>query len=195
MTTIDRQALNQLFLDARTANGFTAQPVPRELLEEAYELARFAPTSMNTQPARYVFITTAEAKERLLPTLSPGNVEKTRGAPVTVIVATDTQFYEYMPQVWHGAGAKEMFEGNPPMAQATAIRNGTLSGAYFLLALRAVGLDAGPMSGFDIAKVNAEFFPDGRLQANFLINVGYADNSKTFNRNPRLSFEQAVTVL
>ena len=195
MTTIDRQALNQLFLDARTANGFTEQPVPRELLEEAYELARFAPTSMNTQPARYVFITTAEAKERLLPTLSPGNVEKTRGAPVTVIVATDTQFYEYMPQVWHGAGAKEMFEGNPPMAQATATRNGTLSGAYFLLALRAVGLDAGPMSGFDIAKVNAEFFPDGRLQANFLINVGYADNGKTFNRNPRLSFEQAVTVL
>ncbi|QHI99395.1 malonic semialdehyde reductase [Xylophilus rhododendri] len=193
--TIDRQALNQLFLDARTANGFTDQPVPKELLEEAYELARFAPTSMNTQPTRYVFLTTPEAKARLLPALSPGNVEKTRGAPVTVIVATDTQFYEYMPQIWHGEGAREMFAGNAPMAQATATRNGTLGGAYFLLALRAVGLDAGPMSGFDIAQVNAEFFPDGRLQANFLINVGYADTSKTFNRNPRLSFEQAVTVL
>jgi len=193
--TIDHQALNQLFLDARTANGFTDKPVPRELLEQAYELARFAPTSMNTQPARYVFLTTPEAKARLLPTLSPGNVEKTRGAPVTVIVATDTRFFEYMPQVWHGPGALEMFEGNPPMAQATATRNGTLSGGYFLMALRAVGLDAGPMSGFDIDKVNAEFFPDGRLQANFLINVGYADTTKTFNRNPRLSFEQAVTVL
>lgn len=193
--TIDRQALNQLFLEARTANGFTDQPVPKELLQEAYELARFAPTSMNTQPTRYVFLTTPEAKERLLPALSPGNVEKTKSAPVTVIVATDTRFYENMPQVWHGPGAKEMFEGNPPMAQATATRNGTMGGAYFLLALRAVGLDAGPMSGFDIPKVNAEFFPDGRLQANFLINVGYIDNTKTFNRNPRLSFEQAVTVL
>lgn len=193
--TIDRQARNQLFLDARTANGFNDKPVPRELLEEAYELARFGPTSMNTQPARYVFLTTPEAKARLLPTLSPGNIEKTRSAPVTVIVATDTRFFEYMPQVWHGPGAQEMFEGNPPMAQATATRNGTLSGGYFLLALRAVGLDAGPMSGFDIEKVNTEFFPDGRLQANFLINVGYADTSKTFNRNPRLSFEQAVTVL
>lgn len=192
---IDRSALNQLFFDARTANGFTDKPVPKELLEEAYEIARFGPTSMNTQPARYVFLTTPEAKERLLPTLSPGNVEKTKNAPVTVIVATDTQFYEYMPQIWHGPGAKEMFEGNPPMAQATAVRNGTLSGGYFLMALRAVGLDAGPMSGFDIEKVNAEFFPDGRLKANFLINVGYIDSSKTFNRNPRLSFEQAVTVL
>jgi len=195
MTTIDRQALNQLFLEARSANGFTDRAVPQALLEEAYDLARHAPTSMNTQPARYVFLTTPEAKARLLPALSPGNVEKTNSAPVTVIVATDTQFFEYMPQVWHGEGAKEMFEGNPPMAQATATRNGTLSGGYFLLALRAVGLDAGPMSGFDIAKVNAEFFPDGRLQANFLINVGYADTTKTFNRNPRLSFEQAVTVL
>ncbi|WPB56612.1 malonic semialdehyde reductase [Xylophilus sp. GOD-11R] len=193
--TIERSALNQLFFDARTANGFTDKPVPKELLEQAYDLARYAPTSMNTQPTRYVFLTTPEAKARLLPALSPGNVEKTRGAPVTVIVATDTQFYEYMPQIWHGEGAREMFEGNATMAQGTAIRNGTLGGAYFILALRAVGLDVGPMSGFDIAKVNAEFFPDGRLQANFLINVGYIDTTKTFNRNPRLSFEQAVTVL
>lgn len=193
--TIERSALNQLFLDARTANGFTDKPVAKELLEQAYDLARHAPTSMNTQPTRYVFLTTPEAKARLLPALSPGNIEKTRSAPVTVIVATDTQFYEYMPQIWHGEGAKEMFEGNATLAQGTAVRNGTLGGGYFLLALRAVGLDVGPMSGFDIAKVNAEFFPDGRLQANFLINVGYIDTTKTFNRNPRLSFEQAVTVL
>ncbi len=193
--TIDRQALDQLFFDARTANGFTDKPVPLALLQEAYDIARMGPTSMNTQPTRYVFLTTPEAKARLQPALSAGNVDKTAAAPVTVIVATDTQFYENMPQVWHGAGAKEMFAGNTPMAQATGTRNGTLGGAYFLLALRAVGLDAGPMSGFDIAKVNAEFFPDGRLQANFLINVGYADHSKTFNRHPRLAFEQAVTVL
>ena len=193
--TIAQQALQQLFLDARTANGFIDKPVPAELLRQAYDIAKMGATSMNTQPTRYVFLTTAAAKERLMPALSPGNVDKTRGAPITVIVATDTRFYEHMPQVWHGAGAKEMFEGNAALAQGTATRNGTLGGAYFMIAARAVGLDCGPMSGFDIAKVNAEFFPDGRFQANFLINLGYADTSKTFNRNPRLTFEQACTVL
>ena len=193
--TISEQALKQLFLEARTANGFLDKPVPADLLREAYDIAKMGATSMNTQPARYVFITTPQARERLMPTLSPGNVDKTRSAPVTVIVATDTRFYENMPQIWHGPGAKEMFEGNAAMAQGTAIRNGTLSGAYFMIAARAVGLDCGPMSGVDLAKVNAEFFPDGRCQANFLINLGYADVSKAFNRNPRLSFEQACTVL
>lgn len=193
--SIDQQALNQLFLEARTANGFLDKPVPAELLRQVYDIAKMGATSMNTQPTRYVFLSTPAAKERLLPLLSPGNVDKTRGAPVTVIVATDTRFYEHMPQVWHGAGAKEMFEGNAPLAQGTATRNGTLGGAYFMIAARALGLDCGPMSGFDAAKVNAEFFPDGRLQANFLINLGYADTSKTFARNARLSFEQACTVL
>ena len=195
MALLDKSALDQLFHSARTANGFLDKPVPLELLQQAYDLAKMAPTSMNTQPTRYVFLTTPEAKARLLPALSPGNVEKTKLAPVTAIVATDTQFYENMPQVWHGEGAKEMFAGNAGLAEATATRNGTLGGAYFILAARAVGLDCGPMSGFDIAKVDAEFFPDGRLKANFLINLGFADHSKTFNRNPRLSFEQAVTVL
>jgi 3-hydroxypropanoate dehydrogenase len=195
MTTVDKSALDQIFHSARTANGFLDKPVPVELLQEAYDLAKMAPTSMNTQPTRYVFLTTPEAKARLVPALSPGNVEKTKLAPVTVIVATDTRFYENMPQVWHGQGAKEMFEGNTAMAGATAIRNGTLGGAYFILAARAVGLDCGPMSGFDIPKVNAEFFPDGRFQANFLINLGFADHTKTFNRNPRLTFDQAATVL
>jgi 3-hydroxypropanoate dehydrogenase len=188
-------SLEQIFLDARTANGFIDKPVPVALLQQAYDLAKMGPTSMNTQPTRYVFLTTPASRERLRPALSPGNLDKTMAAPVTVIVATDTRFYENMPQVWHGAGAKEMFEGNAPMAQATATRNGTLGGAYFMVAARAVGLDCGPMSGFDIAKVNAEFFPDGRLQANFLINLGYGDPSKLFNRNPRLSFEQACSVL
>jgi nitroreductase len=112
-----------------------------------------------------------------------------------VIVATDSKFFEHMPNIWHVAGAKEMFEGNVPMAQATATRNGTLGGAYFMIAARAVGLDCGPMSGVDLAKVNAEFFPDGRFAANFLINLGYIDSSKSFNRNNRLSFDQACSVL
>lgn len=188
-------SLEQIFLDARTANGFIDQPVPLELLQQVYDLAKMGPTSMNTQPTRYVFLTTPAARERLRPALSAGNLDKTMAAPVTVIVATDTRFFEHMPQVWHGVGAKEMFEGNVPMAQATATRNSTLGGAYFMIAARALGLDCGPMSGFDIAKVNAEFFPDGRLQANFLINLGYGDPAKLFARNPRLSFEQACSVL
>ncbi len=192
---IDQASLDQLFFNARTANGFLDKPVPLALLKEAYDIARMAPTSMNTQPTRYVFLTTPAAKERLKPALSPGNLDKTMGAPVTVIVATDTKFYEHMPQVWHGAGAKENFEGNAALATGTATRNGTLGGAYFIIAARAVGLDCGPMSGFDIAKVNAEFFPDGRYTTNFLINLGYADHSKEFKRNPRLSFEQACSVL
>lgn len=158
-------------------------------------MARMGATSMNTQPTRYVFLHSAEARARLMPALSPGNIDKTATAPVTVIVATDTQFFEHMPLVWHGAGAKEMFASNAPLAQSTATRNGTLGGAYFMVAARAVGLDCGPMSGVDLAKVNAEFFADGRLQTNFLINLGYGDNSKLFNRNPRLSFEQACSVL
>ncbi|MCE2782861.1 malonic semialdehyde reductase [Limnohabitans sp.] len=192
---IDNASLKQLFLDARTANGFLDKPVHATLLQEVYDLAKMAPTSMNTQPTRYVFLTTELAKARLLPSLSPGNLEKTKSAPVVVIVATDTRFYEHMPQVWHVAGAKENFEGNFALATNTANRNGTLGGAYFIMAARALGLDCGPMSGVDLAKVNAEFFPDGRLSANFLINLGYADHSKEFNRNPRLSFDQACSVL
>jgi 3-hydroxypropanoate dehydrogenase len=189
------ECLDQLFLKARTANGFLDQPVPLELLQQVYDIAKMGATSMNTQPSRYVFLLSKESRARLLPALSPGNLDKTRDAPVTVIVANDTRFYEHMPQVWHKPGARENFEGNAALAQATAIRNGTLGGAYFMIAARAVGLDCGPMSGVDLAKVNAEFFPDGRLQANFLINLGYGDDSKLFDRNPRLSFEQACTVL
>ncbi|MCE2878502.1 MAG: malonic semialdehyde reductase [Comamonadaceae bacterium] len=192
---ISDASLDQLFRQARTANGFIDKPVSADLLRRVYELAAMAPTSMNTQPTRYVFLTTAAAKERVIPALSPTNVDKTRSAPVCVIVATDTRFYEHMPTIWHNPGAKEMFEGNAAMASGTATRNGTLGGAYFILAARALDLDCGPMSGVDLAKVNAEFFPDGRLQANFLINLGYMDKSKLFNRNPRLSFEQACQML
>jgi 3-hydroxypropanoate dehydrogenase len=192
---ISPECLDQLFLKARTANGFLDKAVPLELLQQVYDIARMGATSMNTQPSRYVFLLSKESRARLLPALSPGNLDKTRDAPVTVIVANDTKFYEHMPQVWHKPGARENFEGNAALAQATAVRNGTLGGAYFMIAARAVGLDCGPMSGVDLAKVNAEFFPDGRLQANFLINLGYGDDSKLFDRNPRLSFEQACTVL
>jgi len=197
MTTsrVAQAALDQLFFNARTANGFIDKPVPLELLKEVYDIAKMGATSMNTQPTRYVFLNSPESRARLIPALSPGNVDKTKVAPVTVIVATDTQFFEHMPVVWHGPGAKEMFEGNVPLAQGTATRNGTLGGAYFMIAARAVGLDCGPMSGVDLAKVNAEFFADGRYTANFLINLGYGDNSKLFDRNPRLSFEQACSVL
>jgi 3-hydroxypropanoate dehydrogenase len=192
---ISQPCLDQLFLKARTANGFIDKAVPATLLQEVYALASMGPTSMNTQPARFVFLSSPESRARLLPALSPGNLDKTRDAPVTVIVANDTQFYEHMPQVWHRPGAKENFEANPGLAQGTAARNGTLGGAWFIMAARALGLDCGPMSGVDLAKVNAEFFADGRLQANFLINLGYGDNSKLFDRNPRLSFEQACTLL
>lgn len=192
---IAQASLDQLFFNARTANGFLEKPVPLSLLQEVYDIAKMGATSMNSQPTRYVFLTTPEARARLIPALSPGNVEKTKIAPVTVIVATDTQFFEHMPVVWHGPGAKEMFEGNAALAQGTATRNGTLGGAYFMIAARSLGLDCGPMSGVDLAKVNAEFLPDGRYTANFLINLGYGDGSKLFNRNPRLSFGQACSVL
>jgi 3-hydroxypropanoate dehydrogenase len=192
---ISDACLDQLFFKARTANGFIDKPVPADLLQQVYDIAKMGATSMNAQPARYVFLSSPESRARLVPALSQGNVEKTKLAPVTVIVANDMRFYEHMPVVWHNPGAKEMFEGNKAMADGTAVRNSTLSGAYFMIAARAVGLDCGPMSGVDLAKVNAEFFPDGRLQANFLINLGYGDNTKLFDRNPRLSFEQACSVL
>jgi 3-hydroxypropanoate dehydrogenase len=192
---IDATSLNQIFLEARTANGFIDRPVPLPLLREVYEIARMGATSMNTQPARYVFLLSPESRARLLPAMSPGNLDKTRTAPASVIVATDTRFFEHMPQVWHKEGALEMFSGNAALAQATAIRNGTLGSAYFMIAARALGLDCGPMSGVDLAKVNTEFFADGRFQANFILNLGYGDPSLLFARNPRLSFEQACSVL
>ena len=195
MTPLDPVAIDTIFRQARTANGFLDKPVSMDLLKQVYELAALGPTSMNTQPTRYVFLQSKEARERLLPAMSPGNLDKTRTAPVTVIVATDTKFHEYMPRVWHREGAKENFEANAALASATATRNGTLGGAYFIIAARALGLDCGPMSGFDIAKVDAEFFPDGRWKTNFLINLGHGDDSKLFNRNPRLAFDEACKLL
>lgn len=195
MNATDTVTLNQLFLEARTANGFTDRAVPMALIQQVYDLAKFGATSMNTQPARYVFLTTTAAKERLGPALIAGNLDKTMRAPVVAIIAKDTRFFEHMATIWHDNGAREMFENAPPMAAATATRGTTLSGAYFMIAARALGLDCGPMSGFDMDKVNAEFFPDGRFEVDFLCNLGYADHSLEFPRNPRLTFEQVATVL
>jgi 3-hydroxypropanoate dehydrogenase len=192
---ISEEALDQLFREARTHTAWLPKPVPVEILRKAYELARFGPTSANGSPARFVFLTTTEAKNRLIPALAPGNVEKTKAAPVTVIIAWDTEFYDLLPTLFPHADMRSYFVGNQALIDETAIRNGSLQGAYFMLAARAYGLDCGPMSGFDPAKVNAEFFPDGKWKANFLCNLGYGDGSKLFPRSPRLDFEQACKVL
>jgi 3-hydroxypropanoate dehydrogenase len=192
---ISDECMNQLFREARTHWVWRSEPVPIALLKQVYELARFGPTSANSSPARFVFITTPEAKERLRPALAPGNVEKTITAPVTVIVAWDTEFHEKLPQLFPARDMRSVFAGKAELIHETAFRNGTLQGAYLIMAARALGLDCGPMSGFDQQKVNAEFFPDGKWKANFLINIGYGDASKIFPRNPRLSFDEACRVL
>jgi len=192
---ISSEALDQLFREARTYTAWLPGAVPLEVLREAYELARIGPTSANSSPGRFVFLTTTEAKNRLLPALAPGNVEKTRTAPVTALIAYDTEFYEHLPRLFPQADMRSYFAGNPPLIEETGFRNGSLEGAYFILAARALGLDCGPMSGFDAAKVNAEFFPGGKWKVNFLCNLGYGDRGKLYPRNPRLAFEEACKVL
>jgi 3-hydroxypropanoate dehydrogenase len=194
-TVISAAALDQVFRQARTHSVWLSNPVPTELLRQVYELASLAPTSANSSPARFVFLTSAESKERLRPALSPGNLDKTMAAPVTVIIAQDLEFYEKLPKLFPQADARSWFAHNKGLSEETAFRNSSLQGAYFILAARAMGLDCGPMSGFDQAKVNAEFFPDGKWKANFLCNLGYGDASKLYPRNPRLSFEEACLVL
>jgi 3-hydroxypropanoate dehydrogenase len=194
-TKISSDALDQLFRQARTHNAWLPKRVPTAALREAYELARWGPTSANSSPARFLFLESEAAKARLLPALAASNVEKTKAAPVTVIVAWDTEFHEKLPKLFPHADMRPYFAGKPAVIEETAFRNSSLQGAYFILAARAVGLDCGPMSGFDAAKVNAEFFPDGKWKANFLCNLGYGDGSKLFPRSPRLEFEEACRVL
>jgi 3-hydroxypropanoate dehydrogenase len=195
MTRISDEALDQLFRTARTHWVWQPKPVPVEVLRDVYELTKMGPTSANSSPARFVFVTTPEAKERLKPALMPANVDKTMAAPATVIVAYDTEFYEQLPRLFPARDMKTMFVGNTALVEETAMRNGSLTGGYLILAARALGLDCGPMSGFDKGKVNAEFFPDGKWKANFLCNLGYGDGAKLFPRNPRLTFEEACKVL
>lgn len=196
MTPIAPDVFDQVFRTARTFNAFTGREVPDALLRELYALLRWGPTSMNCQPARYVFVKSDAAKDRLAPALSAGNVAKTMAAPVTVIVATDTRFHEHLPtQFPANAKAAALFAGNAALAESTAFRNGTLQGAYLIVAARLLGLDCGPMSGFDAARLNAEFFPDGRYRANFLVNLGYGDPHGNYPRGPRLDFDTVAQIL
>ncbi len=192
---LDNKSLDIIFREAHTHSAWLDKPVSDELLHELYDLMKWAPTSANSSPARIVFVRSAEAKQRLLPLMSEGNQEKTRTAPVTAIIAHDLEFYEKLPKLYPPADARSWFAGNQVAIDTTAFRNGTLQGAYLLIAARALGLDAGPMSGFDNAKVDAEFFPGGKVRSNFIINLGYADHTKMYPRNPRLSFDEAAQIL
>jgi 3-hydroxypropanoate dehydrogenase len=193
--TIEARSLAQLFTDARTHNMFLHKPVSDESLQKAIELAKMGPTSANQSPLRVLFLRSRAAKERLRPALSPGNLDKTMNAPVVAVTAYDEQFYEHLPFLFPHADAKSWFSGDSVKAARAAFQNGTLQVAYLIIALRAVGLDTGPMTGFDNAKVDAEFFPDGRVKSNVLINVGYGDHEKLFPRSPRFSFDQMAKIL
>ncbi|HEY1329784.1 MAG TPA: malonic semialdehyde reductase [Casimicrobiaceae bacterium] len=186
--------LDALFRNARTHNGFADRPVGESTLRTLYDLLKWAPTSANSSPARFVFVVSRDAKERLRPALSPGNLDKTMAAPVTAIIGYDLEFYEKLPRLFPHTDARSWFAGKPELALTTAFRNGTLQGAYLILAARALGLDCGPMSGFDNALVDAAFFPDGKVKSNFLCNIGYGDPSKVKPRNPRLEFDEACRI-
>jgi 3-hydroxypropanoate dehydrogenase len=195
---IDERALRALFLEARTANGFLDAPVSREVLERAVEISELGPTSANALPARYVFVQSPEAKERLKPAVGPTNLDKTMKAPATVIVAADLKFYENFARTFPTRPEMADRFKSPDQAEATkafARDNALLQMGYFILAARALGLDCGPMGGFDRTKVDAEFFPDGRLISLFLINIGYIDASKGFPRLPRLEPAEIATFL
>lgn len=192
---LDDRSLDILFREAHTHSFWLDKPASDALLHQIYDLMKWAPTSANCSPARIVFVRSAAAKQRLLPAMAPGNVEKTRAAPVTAIIAYDMEFYEKLPKLYPPADARSWFAGNQPLIATTAFRNGTLQGAYLLLAARVLGLDAGPMSGFDNEKVDKEFFPDGKIKSNFLINLGYGDGAKLFPRSPRLPFAEAAQIL
>lgn len=193
-TPVSDAALDQLFRAARTHRSWTGEPVSDVLLAAVYDLAKMAPTSGNCSPMRVVFVRSPEAKARLAPALDPGNVEQTMSAPVTAIIAHDMEFYELMPRL-NTPKSRGWFAGKPAIIEENAFRNGSLQGAYLILAARALGLDCGPMSGFSRAKVDAEFFPNGRWRSNFLCNLGYGDGRRLRPRAPRLDFEEACRIL
>lgn len=202
--------MDLLFREARTYGAWLERPVSDDVLRQLYDLLKWAPTSANGNPARFVFLRTREAKERLRPALASGNIEKTMTAPVTAIVAYDLKFYEKLPKLYpHSPSMRELFARSPELVEVTARRNSSLQGAYLILAARALGLDCGPMSGFDNAKVDEEFFgigkeraggdqeffPAGHVKSNFLCNLGYGSREGLHPRNPRLSFEETCTLL
>ena len=194
-TALSDAALAQLFGNARTHNAWLDKPVSDQLLKAVYEQMKWAPTSANCSPARLVFVKSAAAKEKLKPALSDGNRDKTMAAPVTVIVAADFAFYEKLPQLFPHADARSWFVGNQALIETTAKRNTALQGAYFMLAARALGLDCGPMSGFDNAQVDTAFFAGTGIKSDFLINLGYGDATQLFPRSPRLAFADACSIL
>lgn len=193
--TVDDEALDILFRAARTHNAWQDRPVGDDVLRALFDLLKMAPTSANCSPARFQFVKSPAAKERLRPALSAGNVEKTMAAPVTAIVGYDMEFYEKLPQLFPHTDARSWFAGKPDHIATSAFRNGTLQGAYLILAARSVGLDCGPMSGFDNDKVDAAFFSGGRIKSNFLCNLGYGDASVLHPRSPRFAFDEACEIL
>jgi 3-hydroxypropanoate dehydrogenase len=192
---LDQSAFNQLFFEARTHNAWTDGDILDEKLRELVEIVEMAPTSANCSPARFVFIKSREAKERLKPHLSEGNTEKTLSAPVTVIIAHDMGFYEHLPKLFPHTDAKSWFTSNDDLIRETAFRNGTLQGGYMILAARAMGLDCGPMSGVDQAGVDEEFFKGTTYKSNFLLNLGQGDPSALFPRSPRFDFDDIAQIV
>ena len=192
---LDSDALDILFNEARTHNGWQDRDVDTALLKKAWDLTVMGPTSANCEPMRIKFVKSQDAKQRLEPALSEGNREKTLAAPVTAIIAYDMEFHEKLPKLFPHTDAKSWFSGNDDLIATTAFRNGTLQATYFILALRAPGLDCGPMSGFDNAKVDGEFFAGTSVKSNFLINIGYGDPSKLFDRSPRLAFDEGAEII
>jgi 3-hydroxypropanoate dehydrogenase len=196
MTAIlDDAALDTVFRAARTHNAWQAKPVGDALLQAIWELAKMPPTSANCSPARILFVRSPEAKARLVPLLLEGNRAKTAQAPVTAIIGYDLEFHETLPRLFPHADARAWFAGNPELIRTTAFRNGSLQGAYLILAARALGLDCGPMSGFDNAAVDAAFFPDGKIKSNFLCNLGYGEPAGLHPRSPRLEFAEACRIV
>jgi len=192
---LDDTAIDTLFRTARTQNKWRDEPVSEAQLHQIYDLLKFGPTSANCSPARLVFVTTPEGREKLRPALSAGNIEKTMTAPVTAIVAHDPAFYDHLPRLFPHADAKSWFTSNAALAEETAFRNGTLQGAYLMLAARAVGIDSGAMSGFDKAKVDAAFFADSGFKSNFLVNLGHGDPAGVMERLPRFEFGEVCQIV
>lgn len=194
MIMLNDNALATLFLDARTQNGWREQDITDEQLEKIYELLKWGPTSANCSPARIVFVKSPEARDRLVACMNTGNIEKTRTAPVTAIIGMDMQFYDKLPQLFPHTDARAWFAGNQALIEATAMRNSSLQGGYFIMAARALGFDCAPMSGFDADKVNAAFFADTSVRVNFVCSIGYGDPAKVHPRGPRLPFEEACRI-
>ena len=187
--------LDLLFREARTHNGWTDAEVSDVLLQAVFDLAKMGPTSANCSPLRIVYVKSKAAKEKLRPALIEGNVEKTMAAPVTAILGHDLEFHEHLPKLFPHTDARAWFAGNQALIETTAFRNGSLQGAYFILAARALGLDCGPMSGFDNAAVDAAFFPEGKVKSNFLCSLGHGDPSKLFPRSPRFDFDEVCKIV